>query len=854
FARSMNMDEVVASTGLLLCAFAYYDYVYIKSKKQIKKKWRKRRWWMTSIHRNRTSLTMEQQLNELVAESSREFKKFTRMSKADFEYLLNKVSPLIAKQDTQLRKAVPAKILAITLRYLASGDDFESLHFLFKVSPQLISQIIPEVCRALNKVLKDKIKFIHGSHLICVPSTCTSCAEEVAETFLVRLIVPDVRKDETACAYSLPKTTMRPHIRKAVATTAFLIILRLAKKRNHKTKRFCIKLLYKNRLQDGNRLFEELCFDDKEKKFTRMSKIEFDNVYSLINAKKSKKDTNFREAISARERLLVTLRFLASGDSYTSLQYLFRILKQRISVIVPEVCDAIIEVKRRRIQNHRRPIHRGHWVHPILTSRNKNGQHKLLFEELKCYPDKFFKYFRMSVNSFNELLSVLHDDLKHQDTRMRKSISPTERLAITLRYLATGCSFGDFELVYRCGASTARLIYYRSVYRHKVIKKKWRKRRWWMLTIHRNRTRVFKRPIPLDVVKTSIITHSCLLLHNFLRKSKSSRNIYTPPGSTDSYDRNGELIRVGMRVNHEENLLPLQSVPRRPPINATQIRSNFMNYIHQIVIYILIRKKYKRKKTRRFWVRPSLQNRKWQNGTVMMEEYKKDNVGCQRLRNSMFFGFLRMTYEDFKFLLASTEEYISKKNTGWRKPIPAKERLAVTLRFLATGESYFSLGERFKISPQLLSSLIPEVCQAIISKLQIKYYRSVYRHKVIKKKLRKRRWWMLTIHRNRTRVFKRPIPLDVVKTSIITHSCLLLHNFLRKSKSSRNIYTPPGSTDSYDRNGELIRVGMRVNHEENLLPLQSVPRRPPINATQIRSNFMNYIHQSRLCSGRAYDA
>ncbi|XP_022835118.1 protein ALP1-like isoform X1 [Spodoptera litura] len=114
--------------------------------------------------------------------------------------------------------------------------------------------------------------------------------------------------------------------------------------------------------------------------------------------------------------------------------------------------------KRRRIQNHRRQIHRRHWVHPILTSRNKNGQHKLLFEELKCYPDKFFKYFRMSVNSFNELLSVLHDDLKHQDTRMRKSISPTERLAITLRYLATGCSFGDFELVYRCGASTARLI------------------------------------------------------------------------------------------------------------------------------------------------------------------------------------------------------------------------------------------------------------------------------------------------------------------------------------------------------------------------------------------------------------
>ncbi|KAL4705956.1 hypothetical protein ACJJTC_012116 [Scirpophaga incertulas] len=41
---------------------------------------------------------------------------------------------------------------------------------------------------------------------------------------------------------------------------------------------------------------------------------------------------------------------------------------------------------------------------------------------------------------------------------------------------------------------------------------------------------------------------------------------------------------------------------------------------------------------------------------------------------------------------------------------------------------------------------------------------------------------------------------------------------------------------------------------ENLLPLQSVPRRASINATQIKSNFMNYIYQSRLCSGRAYDA
>ncbi|KOB73024.1 Uncharacterized protein OBRU01_11434, partial [Operophtera brumata] len=82
-------------------------------------------------------LTMDQQLHELVAEPSKEFKKFTRMSSVDFEYLLN-------KQNTQLREAIPARTrLAVTLRYLATGDDYQSLHFLFKISPQVISQIIP---------------------------------------------------------------------------------------------------------------------------------------------------------------------------------------------------------------------------------------------------------------------------------------------------------------------------------------------------------------------------------------------------------------------------------------------------------------------------------------------------------------------------------------------------------------------------------------------------------------------------------------------------------------------------------------------------------------------------------------
>ncbi|XP_049700170.2 uncharacterized protein LOC126055353 [Helicoverpa armigera] len=153
----MDSETTTAAAGLL-CALAIYSYA-IKKKQTIQKKQRKRRWWITTIHRNRTSATMEEQLNELVAEPTDEFKKFSRMSLNDFEYLLSQISTRISKQDTQLRKAIPAQIrLAITLRYLATGDDFESLHFLFKVSPQIISKIIPEVCHALCEVLEDEIK------------------------------------------------------------------------------------------------------------------------------------------------------------------------------------------------------------------------------------------------------------------------------------------------------------------------------------------------------------------------------------------------------------------------------------------------------------------------------------------------------------------------------------------------------------------------------------------------------------------------------------------------------------------------------------------------------------------------
>ncbi|KAF0752009.1 protein ANTAGONIST OF LIKE HETEROCHROMATIN PROTEIN 1-like [Aphis craccivora] len=92
------------------------------------------------------------------------------MTSADFEYLLNLIGPSISKQETHLRKSIPARErLAVTLRFLASGDGYQSLSYLFKMSPQVILLIIIEVCETLKTKLSDQVKLLNGA---CGGDTC----------------------------------------------------------------------------------------------------------------------------------------------------------------------------------------------------------------------------------------------------------------------------------------------------------------------------------------------------------------------------------------------------------------------------------------------------------------------------------------------------------------------------------------------------------------------------------------------------------------------------------------------------------------------------------------------------------
>ena len=55
--------------------------------------------------------------------------------------------------------------------------------------------------------------------------------------------------------------------------------------------------------------------------------------------------------------------------------------------------------------------------------------------------------------------------------------------------------------------------------------------------------------------------------------------------------------------------------------------------------------------------------------------------------------------------------------------ITAEERLAVTLRFLAIGNTYSDLAFQFRMHHSTISEIIPEVCRAIYQCLKPKYLR-----------------------------------------------------------------------------------------------------------------------------------
>ncbi len=91
-------------------------------------------------------------------------------------------------------------------------------------------------------------------------------------------------------------------------------------------------------------LFEELMREDVAafKNFLRVNPAMFREIVDRPTVRLQKKDTWYRKALPVALKDTLTLRHLATGDSYHSLMYSFRVAHNTISNVVAEVCEAII--------------------------------------------------------------------------------------------------------------------------------------------------------------------------------------------------------------------------------------------------------------------------------------------------------------------------------------------------------------------------------------------------------------------------------------------------------------------------------------------------------------------------------
>jgi hypothetical protein len=105
-------------------------------------------------------------------------------------------------------------------------------------------------------------------------------------------------------------------LREAKLAAAIYVALAINKRR--KVKRKCwVKNWVRRRDQQGayTQLICELQLEDAQqfRNFTRLSAVEVQNLVNMLGLVIGKKDTAMMNAISVEERVIVTLRFLATG-------------------------------------------------------------------------------------------------------------------------------------------------------------------------------------------------------------------------------------------------------------------------------------------------------------------------------------------------------------------------------------------------------------------------------------------------------------------------------------------------------------------------------------------------------------
>ena len=90
-------------------------------------------------------------IQELRIEDQFGFREMFRMDVTDFENILAKISDIISPKERLGGTNQADERLALTLRFLATGETFPSLSFQYRISLNAVSYIIKGCCKAITE-------------------------------------------------------------------------------------------------------------------------------------------------------------------------------------------------------------------------------------------------------------------------------------------------------------------------------------------------------------------------------------------------------------------------------------------------------------------------------------------------------------------------------------------------------------------------------------------------------------------------------------------------------------------------------------------------------------------------------
>ncbi|XP_068759068.1 uncharacterized protein [Montipora capricornis] len=127
----------------------------LRRRRRKRQKDRPKAWARNWISRSQLQGAYPNLLRELNTEDPEAFRQFHRLDRESFDTILAKIAPLITKKDTLMRRSIPpGEKLSITLRFLATGEKFSDLAFLFRRGERTLSQAVFDTCEALFTTMK----------------------------------------------------------------------------------------------------------------------------------------------------------------------------------------------------------------------------------------------------------------------------------------------------------------------------------------------------------------------------------------------------------------------------------------------------------------------------------------------------------------------------------------------------------------------------------------------------------------------------------------------------------------------------------------------------------------------------